>query len=80
VQFGIAVSREIIPSVRAYLGPTVILYNKEYFANSSVVDVLTPDEKVNNILYTYRSSKMKYISLELGLIYNFNAINLNKIL
>lgn len=80
IQFGFAVSREILPSVRAYAGPTVILYNKDYFTNSSVVDILTPDEKVNNILYTYRSSKMKYVSLELGLIYNFNTINLNKIL
>lgn len=79
-QIGLTFGKEIMPSVRAFAGPTVILYNKEFKSNTSVSDILTSDEEVNNILDTYKVSRMKYISLEFGLVYNFNTINLNKIL
>jgi predicted neuraminidase len=56
----------------------LFLYNKDLMNNSVPEDILSSDEKINNILYTYKRSKLQYLALEFGLIYNFNSINLNK--
>jgi hypothetical protein len=77
-QIGLTVSKEIYPSLRVYVGPTLFLYTKELMKNAVLSDILSKDEEVNNILYTYKISRMKSVSLEFGLIYYFNSINLKK--
>jgi len=77
-QFDLRISREIYPSLYLYASPTLFLYKNALIDNNGTQDILTPDKNINNILLTYKRSKLQYVALEFGLRYNFNSINLRK--
>lgn len=80
-QLGFSICKEIRPSVKIYAGPTFFFYNKKFLKNEVVLeDIISPDGEINNLLHTYKSSKIQCIALEFGVIYNFNSLNLKKIL
>ncbi|MBN1182524.1 MAG: hypothetical protein JXB49_09580 [Bacteroidales bacterium] len=76
-QVGLTISKEILPSLDIYMGPTIFFYNKDLFKNELVSGtILSPDKQLNNILNTYSRSKIQNVALEFGIKYNFNSINL----
>jgi hypothetical protein len=80
-QVGLNISKEIMPSVKVYAGPSVFFYNKNWLENEIVSsEMLSSDLRVNNILNTYSDSKVQYVGLEFGIQYNFNTIRLKKAL
>ena len=80
-QAGFSLSKEILPSVEIFAGPTVFFNKSNWFENENVTDgMLTPDEQLNNLLITYTKSSIHYVALEFGIIYNFNTIHLKPIL
>jgi hypothetical protein len=77
-QFGLRIGREIGHSLSIYASPTLFMYNKDLMNNKEANNILTTDDKINNILFTYTRNKLQYIAIEFGLKYNFNSINLRK--
>jgi len=78
-QLGVTISKEIFPSLKIYAGPTIFLYNKNWLENEiSSDEILSSDKKLNNILNTYTKSKIQNMTMEFGIKYNFNSINLKK--
>jgi len=75
-QLGLTISKKILPSLKIYGGPTAFIFSNNWLENEQVSgELLSSDEQLNNIINIYKRSKIKYVSLEFGIKYNFNSIN-----
>lgn len=76
-QLGLTISKEILPSLKIFCGPKVFFFKSNWLENEEASgNLLSSDKQINNILNTYKSSKIKYAALEFGIKYNFNSIKL----
>ncbi|MBP7508694.1 MAG: hypothetical protein KA807_12810 [Prolixibacteraceae bacterium] len=76
-QLGLTISKEILPSLKIYGGPTLFIFTKNWLENEQESgELLSSDKQLNNILNTYKRSELKYVAIEFGIKYNFSSIKL----